>query len=280
MIRENCRRSRILAHRGDMESGPENTRTALNGAVEKGADGVEIDIRMTKDGQIVVFHDEELSRVAECPGSRIKDLTWSDIQKITLPFAGHLLRPFPEGGYQDERECFLPENMTGEGDLRVEKILLFDEFLDWLMDQDPGFLAEVEYKAEGMMDEVIRLLKVHGAEKRCILFSGEIEHNREIQDWCRKNGKPEGLRLGANIRFLNSETMKEIEQYDLWEAGLNAWAFGEDEVKYLNDRGIAVFSNLGDTPAWWERMSQLNVTAFKTNCPGPYRTWYREKYGI
>ena len=275
----------ILAHRGDLESGPENTLTALNGAAVKGADGVEIDIRMTKDGRIVVFHDEDLGRMAPefqdgfCR-SRIADLAWEDLEKVALPFAGHLFRPFPEGGYRDERECFLPENQIGEGDPRTEKILTFDDFLAWLMCQKKEFLAEIEYKAGGMMDEVIRLIEKHGAADRCILFSGETGLNREIQSWCKVNGKPVGLRLGANIRFVCRETIQEIKEYDLWEVGLNAWAFVEDEVRYLNSRGIQVFSNLGVTPSWWQRMTDLQAAAFKTNCTGPYRAWRMEKYGV
>lgn len=278
------KRPKVLAHRGDMESGPENTLTALNGAVKKGADGVEIDIRMTKDGKIVVFHDEEIGRMApDFPGSlksgKIRELTWDELKQVSLPFEGHLLGAFPEGGYKDERECFLPENLVGEGDTRKEQILLFDEFLDWLTSQKTGFIAEVEYKAEGMMDEVMRLIEAHKAAGRCILFSGETELNREIQEWCRKNGKPDGLRLGANIRYLCRETMNEIRDYDLWEVGLNAWAFQQHEAEYLNSKGITVFSNLGDTPSWWERMTNLHVAAFKTNCPGPYREWRMGRYG-
>lgn len=276
---------KILAHRGDLESGPENTQTALEGAAEKGADGVEIDIRMTKDGKIVLFHDEGISRVAPAfsgmfRSDRIADLSWEELSQVRLPFAGHLLRPFPPGGYQDENECYLPQNMTGEGDERKEEILLFEDFLVWLTKQRNGFLAEVEYKASGMMEEAARLLEKYNAAERCIIFSGERDKNREIQQWCKKNGKPEGLRLGANIRFLTVETRKEMEDYDLWEAGLNARTFGEEEIRWLSDRGTAVFSNLGDTPDWWEQMTGSGTAAFKTNCTGPYRKWRLKRYGI
>ncbi len=278
----------ILAHRGDVESGPENTLTALDGAVKKGADGVEIDIRMTKDGQIVVFHDEDLARMIPEAGTlkkgeggtRIVDMTWEELNKQRIAFRGHILGAFPEGGYRDERECILPENMVGYDDPRAEKILLFDEFLSWIMNQRPGFLAEVEYKASGMMPELISLIEAHGAAKRCILFSGEESYNREIQEWCQKNGKPEGLRLGANIRLLNEKTLSEIKDYDLWEVGLNAWAFGKEEVKRLEEEGIRVFSNLGDVPEWWKQMDQVNVTAFKTNCTGPYLKWRMERQNV
>jgi glycerophosphoryl diester phosphodiesterase len=52
-----------IAHRGDPISAPENTLTAFLSAVRKGADMVEIDLRRTRDGEIVVLHDPTLARL-------------------------------------------------------------------------------------------------------------------------------------------------------------------------------------------------------------------------
>ena len=51
----------VLAHRGASTAQPENTIAAFETAREMGADGVELDIRMTKDNVVVVHHDAELS---------------------------------------------------------------------------------------------------------------------------------------------------------------------------------------------------------------------------
>lgn len=276
------RKIKVFAHRGDMGSGPENTMEALDGAVEKGAGGVEIDIRMTKDGRIVVFHDEDLRRVTlgALDGQRmekIRELSWEELKSVSLPFAGHLLTGFPQGGYVREEDYYLPENLGGRGDPRTSDVLSLDDFLSWLMKQQPDFLAEVEYKESGMMPRLAELLEKYGAASRCIVFSGERDKNREIQDWCRKNGKPAGLRLGANIRFLSEESLEEIRGYDLYEAGLNAGAFGEEEVKTLEERGILVFSNLGDVPSWWEALEEIQAAGLKTNCLGPYMAWRRAR---
>ena len=61
------------------------------------------------------------------------------------------------------------------------------------------------------------------------------------------------------------------------EVGLNAGSFGSEEVEYLHRKGIRVFSNLGDTPDWWEALDRLGVDGFKTNCLGQYRKW-RQKW--
>lgn len=54
----------IIGHRGASADAPENTIPAIKLAFEQGADGVEIDIKMTSDKKIVVFHDENTSRVS------------------------------------------------------------------------------------------------------------------------------------------------------------------------------------------------------------------------
>ena len=52
----------IIAHRGDVTSAPENTLPAFRSAYERGADGIELDVRLTRDRQLVVFHDRTLKR--------------------------------------------------------------------------------------------------------------------------------------------------------------------------------------------------------------------------
>ena len=47
----------IIAHRGDVSNAPENTLSAFRSAYELGADGIELDVRLTRDEHLVVFHD-------------------------------------------------------------------------------------------------------------------------------------------------------------------------------------------------------------------------------
>ena len=52
----------IYAHRGYSAKYPENTMLAFQKAEEVGADGIELDVQLTKDGEIVVIHDEKVNR--------------------------------------------------------------------------------------------------------------------------------------------------------------------------------------------------------------------------
>jgi glycerophosphoryl diester phosphodiesterase len=65
-------RPRIWAHRGASAHAPENTLEAFELARTSGADGIELDVRLDRDGNVVVFHDRDLQRLCNRPG-RIED---------------------------------------------------------------------------------------------------------------------------------------------------------------------------------------------------------------
>ena len=60
--------TKIQAHRGASYELPENTPEAFSRAVEQKADGIELDVHLTKDGHVVVAHDERLERVSDGAG--------------------------------------------------------------------------------------------------------------------------------------------------------------------------------------------------------------------
>lgn len=61
-------RPRVWAHRGDSANAPENTMRAFDQAHAAGADGIELDVRFDGDGNVVVFHDDDLQRLCGVPG--------------------------------------------------------------------------------------------------------------------------------------------------------------------------------------------------------------------
>ena len=71
----------VWAHRGASGYAPENTMAAFEKAVEQGADGIELDVQMSKDGELVVIHDETLERVSNGTGW-VKDFTYSKLIKF------------------------------------------------------------------------------------------------------------------------------------------------------------------------------------------------------
>ena len=73
----------VVAHRGNWRSAPENSVAAIDSAIQMGVDIVEIDIHKTKDGQLILMHDDRVDRTTNGKGL-IKDYTLAEIKKLKL----------------------------------------------------------------------------------------------------------------------------------------------------------------------------------------------------
>src|SRR4051812_1515513 len=71
----------IICHRGASEHAHENTLEAFRATFELGGDGNEFDIRRTKDGVLVVFHDDMLDRLLEAYGD-VSEFTWDTLRRF------------------------------------------------------------------------------------------------------------------------------------------------------------------------------------------------------
>jgi hypothetical protein len=77
----------IICHRGASEFAQENTLEAYRATFELGGDGNEFDIRATKDGVLVCFHDDMLDRLLEAVGD-VSDYTWDELQQFHFRSSG------------------------------------------------------------------------------------------------------------------------------------------------------------------------------------------------
>ncbi len=93
----------VIAHRGGIRLGPENTLLTYERAVELGIDVIELDVRVTKDKQLIVLHDDTVNRTTNGRGpvhaltlKQLKDLDagfhWSPDNGRTFPFRGQKLK--------------------------------------------------------------------------------------------------------------------------------------------------------------------------------------------
>ncbi len=83
----------LIAHRGGSRLAPENTLAAFDEAARLGADAIEMDVRLTADGVVVVFHDERTDRIAGAPG-RVAGLRAAEL--VALDAGWHFT---PDGGH-------------------------------------------------------------------------------------------------------------------------------------------------------------------------------------
>lgn len=139
---------RIIAHRGSSARAPENTAAALRAAIEDGADGVEVDVRLTRDDEVVLMHDPDLLRTTGDPRP-IAHATMLDLSALN---AGAWFGP----------------------DFAGEKIPTLDAALELL---PPTMALNIELKAEERGDElsdaVTEIVTAHAALDRCWLSSSD-----------------------------------------------------------------------------------------------------------
>jgi len=73
--------TKVWAHRGASAYAPENTIAAFRMAMEMGADGVELDVRLSADGRLMVIHDDTVDRTSEGTG-RVREMTCQELKKL------------------------------------------------------------------------------------------------------------------------------------------------------------------------------------------------------
>lgn len=163
----------VVAHRGASERAPENTMEAFRLAVEAGADAIELDVHVTKDGQLAVVHDSTLDRTTDRT-TTVADATMAEIQAADAGWA--FVAPGGESPYR------------GRG-LTVPTL---PDVLVWL---PAGIGLAVEIKAADAADGVVAALagsEVRSAELVTVMSFQEsaIQRVRELAP-----GLPTGLLL-------------------------------------------------------------------------------------
>ena len=136
----------IWAHRGASGHAPENTLPAFRLAAEMGADGVELDVQLSKDGEIVVCHDETVDRTSSAKGC-VRDYTLDELKRMD----------------------FSCGNLAWEG----VRIPTLEEVLDLL--EGTGLTVNIELKTgvffyPGLEEKVVELVRRKGWQDR-ILYS-------------------------------------------------------------------------------------------------------------
>lgn len=152
---------------------PENTLLAFRKAAEiEGLTGIELDIQLTKDGHMVVFHDEKVDRTTDGTG-KLQNYTLAELKQLRID--------------------------AGEG--RYEQIPTIEEVLDLLHDRfQRGMLLNIELKNsvvpyDGMEEKIIELVRSRGLQKNVVYSSFRALSLEKIR----------GLEPEAEIGILDSK---------------------------------------------------------------------------
>ncbi|MCJ7704194.1 MAG: hypothetical protein MUO28_01500 [Desulfobacterales bacterium] len=217
----------VVAHRGFSGSAPENTMIAFKKGMEAGSDMIELDVRLSKDGGVVVIHDETLERTTSGRG-RVIDLTLDELKKLDAGSKFH-------SSFSGEKIPALREVLKiAHRKVLVNIELKKGDYGRWtIFDLADRALREVEMA--GMVDQVVfssfdpialeRVLKKNQAVPVAYLYNKPWNSPREVTEGrpfstltCRKTvltrenisrAHQEGIRIG--VYTLNTE--EEMEKF-------------------------------------------------------------------
>ncbi|MCK4761418.1 MAG: glycerophosphodiester phosphodiesterase [Candidatus Aminicenantes bacterium] len=172
-----------FAHRGSTILWPENTMMAFQGAVDCGCIYIETDLHVTKDGVIVMFHDDNLERLTNGSGA-VKDRYRQDLRKLDAAYyfkpAQGLAPPTKTTPPLRAGGGAAPESSAEEFPLRNKGIRI--PSLEEAMTTFPGVMFNLDLKQAGIEQIVADFISSHGFEERVLIASFKDKRVRR----CRK----------------------------------------------------------------------------------------------
>jgi glycerophosphoryl diester phosphodiesterase len=98
----------VFAHRGGSALAPENTMAAFGNGLSLGADGIELDVHLSKDAVVVVHHDTTVDRTTSGRGA-VAGLSHAELARLDVPELGDVLRTFRDARVIVELKVNSPE---------------------------------------------------------------------------------------------------------------------------------------------------------------------------
>jgi glycerophosphoryl diester phosphodiesterase len=231
----------IFGHRGASAYAPENTLAAFALAFDLGADGVELDVSVTRDGVPVVLHDDTVDRTTNGRGT-VKDMTLEELKRLD---AGERFRP----KYRGERIPTLEEVLAEVGQRGIVNIELKSGRLA-VVGLETVAVANVIRKARAQ-DRVIissfnhfALHRIKALDARLTL--GLLYFNRVPLGFPRTLGRPFAQPAALHPRFT---------------------VVTGEFVKWAKSKGYKLNTWTVDDPAEARRLADLGVDSIMTNCP-------------
>jgi len=249
----NSARPVVIAHRGYCQFAPENTLPAFELALAAGADLVELDVRASKDGQLLVLHDAELDRTTDAPVRwrskhiRAETKTAAELQSLD---AGSWFSPAYAG----------------------TRVPLLTEAIEWIQ---RGAVALIERK-QGEAASYADLLRERKLLNQVVVQSFDWAflrqlHQQEPAQVLAALGPPavlpHGQRRPAFFRGLNAGWLRNLERTG---ARVVVWnkQVSKSAVRLAHGRGLKVWVYTVNDARLATRLLERGVNGLITNNPG------------
>ncbi|HMG33131.1 MAG TPA: glycerophosphodiester phosphodiesterase family protein [Blastocatellia bacterium] len=234
----------VIAHRGGSKESTENTIGAFQRAARIGADGIETDIRLTRDGVVVVYHDDYFGRVEGlAPPLRtrlISDMTYPELTRQTLVPVG-----------EDKGGRHIPK-------------------LDDLLSQVKGVLLNIELKRCARFDELVHKtilsLRKFPELDRVVLEAPDLETAHKLRE-----GLGPGIKLHINPGYDDSVpfsvALEHVLKFKPHSISVSYKKMSMDVAEAAHKAGVEVWVWTVDSPEVARAMATLGADAIKTDRP-------------
>jgi glycerophosphoryl diester phosphodiesterase len=226
----------VCCHRGGRALAPENTLAAYRNAIRLGADFIEIDVRATCDGQLVISHDATVDRMTNGHG-KVAELDFATIRSL-------------DAGYKYSEKY------------RGEKIPTFDEVLEVARGKVNIYL---DHKA-GPVPDILAALKKHRMTKHVVVYNGVSE----LREWKRlapdipvMPGLPDEYRRPGGYADFLKVLHAEVTDGDTSD-------YTADLIQQAHANGVKVYvDSLGgaDNLTGWQKALDIGVDGIQTDHP-------------
>jgi len=237
----------VIAHRGNHARAHENTLTALQHAIDAGADYAEIDVRRTVDGHYVLMHDRDVERMTDGHGA-VARLTLAQIRNLRV---------------QDLSRPQIP----------ADRVPTFEEALQLIKGQINIYL---DFK-EGERSVVAKAIRDAGVTRQILVYDGD----EAVAEWHRVAPElPLIVSLPDDIKtaqqMLQFAKSKDIEVLD------GSWrGYSAETVQAVQPSGLKIWPDIQsakENADYFKAVLKLGVSGVQTDHPEALIAWLQEHH--
>ena len=225
----------IISHRGAAGLAPENSLEAIKLAIELKVDKVEIDIRTTSDGKLILMHDKKFNRTTDGKG-RVGKLHSSKLSSLRIP-----------------------QSLKTHKD--YVQIPTFKEVLQLIKESDTNLVVEVKSprKYGKLSEKITSLIDYYGLNNRVEILS----FNKKFIRYYKETYKD--YRAGIFVRSpFDYQHIEGVESVGVWHHSLSIW---KNFPKKLNEKGLRVYAWTANSKRSMLRLKALGIDGIITDFP-------------
>lgn len=226
---------KIIAHRGYSGQFPENTLAAFAGALDIGVDYIELDVQLSKDGQVVILHDDSLKRTTGVEG-KASDFTYEELAGL-------------------DAGAWFDASFAGE------KLPTLEEALMLIRDTECGVYLELKDigEAEGFEETVLETVDKCGMTDRCLFASFQYRYLAHLKE----------LNPDLKTLYNTSSGKKSLpEEFPADYYGLSVETVSQETVGAIHQAGKQAFVWTVNTPVQMKNVGMMGADGMVTNHPG------------